>query len=260
MTTRSLAALLVDFGPSASAAAPHPAHAPPLAPPLAPTLAPAPARQTGAAPSPAARLPAFDPDPPAAPAGAPANGPENRAAALARARAEGAAEARAALLAEIEARRPQEEAEQQARVEAALAQARALWVKAQGEALAERIREAFGTLRNDVEDGVAAALRPLAETGAAREAARLMADEIARLLSSGGGGDDDTPVEIVGPADLIDAVRDALETDPRVGPTPAAQGRLRFVEAENVDAFARLGRVSVETRLAAFARALREGA
>lgn len=242
MTTRSLAALLVDFGPS------------PASPPTSP-----PAAHAARAPSPAARLPAFDPDPAAAPANAPANGPENRAAALARAREEGAAAARAALLAEIEARRPQEEAAQQEKIDAALAQARALWVKAQGEALAQRIQEAFGALRDEVEDGVAAALRPLAETGAAREAARLMADEIARLLSSGLDADE-SPVEIVGPADLIDAVRDALEADPRVGPTPAAQGRLRFVEAEHVDAFARLGRVSVETRLAAFARTLSEGA
>lgn len=179
--------------------------------------------------------------------------------ALDAARAEGLAQGRAAALAEAEARLAELATQNESRLNAALAEARALWAQAQGEALAARIEAALASLRDEVEEGVAAVLAPLAETGAAREAARLMADEIARLLNAGAAPENGPPLEITGPADLIDAVRDALERDPRVGPGPSAQGRLRFVEAEGVDAFARLGRAGVETRLAAFARALRAG-
>ena len=175
------------------------------------------------------------------------------------ARAEGVAQGRAAAMQEAETRLAELAAANEARMNAALAEARALWAQAQGDALAARVEAALASLRDEVEEGVAAVLAPLAETGAAREAARLMADEIARLMAAGAALEDGPPLEIVGPAALIDAVRDALDRDPRVGPAPSAQGRLRFVEAEGVDAFARLGRAGVETRLAAFARALQGG-
>lgn len=189
--------------------------------------------------------------------------PANAAAAseaLAAARAAGLEEGRADAAAEAAARLAEQAAEHETRLVSELAQARALWAQAEGEALAARVQAALAHLRDEVEEGVAAVLRPLAETGAAREAARLMAGEIARLLGAGAAPEHGPPLEIAGPADLIDAVRDALDRDPRVGPGPSAQGRIRFVEAEGVDAFARLGRAGVETRLAAFARALRAGA
>lgn len=177
--------------------------------------------------------------------------PETMEEALARARREGEADALARAEAEWTARLAEQEDRARARSLAEIARARALWAQAEGEALAARLESAFGALRAEVEEGVAAALRPLAGADAAREAARAMAQEIASLLAAGAG--EGAPVEIVGPPDLLAALRAALDADPRVGPTAA---RLSFVEAEGVDAFARLGRAVVETRLEALARAL----
>lgn len=242
----ALARLLVDFG------APQPPGA--RRDPAAREAAPARRR---AHPDESA---AFADLAPGAPANAapPAPAPSPQAA-LDAARAEGADEARAQAQAQAAAQLAELEAAHEARLAQALAEARAQWLAAESEALAARIDRAFAELRTEVEEGVAAVLRPLARACAAREAARLMAADIARLLAGAGPAGSDpgaAPLEIAGPADLIDAVRDALDADPRVGPTPAREGRLRFVEAEGVDAYARLGRAEVETRLAAFASAL----
>lgn len=206
--------------------------------------------------------PFADLTPAAAANAAPAQGvgssstPPVRQDALEAARAAGLAAGRLAAQEEAEAALAALRAEHETQLSEAVAQARAAWANEQGEALARQVEAAFRTLRDEVEHGVAAVLRPLAEAGAAREAARLMADEIARLMAGGGVSQDGAPLEIAGPADLIDAVRDALDADPRVGPQPSREGRLLFIEADGVDALARLGRVEVETRLAAFARAL----
>jgi hypothetical protein len=218
----------------------------------------APAQRVAARPA----LPDFDPAPfDDVSGGADALAPQDPAnardleEALAAARAEGIAQGRAEADADAGLRLARAQAEASQAQAAALAQARALWAKAEGEALAARLDAALATLRGEIEEGVAAVLRPLAAAAAAREAARLMAGEIARLVASPEAGQG-PPLEIAGPADIIDAVRDALDADPRVGPAAAREGRVRFVEAEGVDAFARLGRAEVETRLAAFARAL----
>ena len=179
---------------------------------------------------------------------------EALAAARAEGFAQGAAQGRAQAQEEAELRLARARAEALEAHEAALVEARALWARAEGAALAARLDAALAGLREEIEEGVAAVLRPLAQAAAARQAARLMAGEIGRLLAS--PAQRGAPLEIAGPPDLIDAVRDALDADPRVGPAAAREGRVRFVEAEGVDAFARLGRAEVETRLAAFARAL----
>lgn len=251
----ALARLLVDFGAPLEHAGRDGAR---------PERRREPVRESGRGPGGEHAVVAFDELAPSAPANAPAapapSLEETLAAARAAARAEGLAEGlaqglaqAAAAEAQAQARFAAQAAEHEAGQAAALAQARVQWARAQGEALAAKVEKAFAALREEVEEGVAAVLRPLAEASAAREAARLMAGEIARLLAGAGQG---APLDIAGPADLIDAVRDALDRDPRVGPGPAREGRLRFVEAEGVDAFARLGRAEVETRLAAFSRAL----
>lgn len=161
--------------------------------------------------------------------------------------AQGRAEAEAEAQARLEALGAQAQAERLA----ALAEARALWAQAEGEALARRIEAAFGALRDGLEEDVAAALRPLAAAEAARQAARMMADEIARLLAAGAA--DARPLEIAGPADLLAAIRAALAAGPGVD---ADDPRLAFVEAAGADAVARLGRLRIETRFASLADAL----
>jgi hypothetical protein len=166
------------------------------------------------------------------------------------ARRESYARGRAEAEAEASAQLERLAAEAEARRLAALAEARALWTQAEGETLAQRIEAAFGALSGEIEKGVVAALRPIAERDAAQRAAQLMAQEIARLLAAGAA--DARPLEIAAPADLLAAIRRALR-----GAGPEQDDpRLVFVEAPGADAVAKVGRLRLETRLARLSDAL----
>jgi hypothetical protein len=167
------------------------------------------------------------------------------------ARREGYALGRAEAQAEAQSQIEDADARAEAERLAALAQARALWAQAEGEALAQRIEAAFGALRGEIENGVAAALRPLALREAGKRAAEAMAEEVARLLAAGAA--DDKALEIAAPPDLIEALRVALRAAHGV---EADDPRIRFVAAAGADAVAKLGRLRVETRLAGLTRRL----
>ncbi len=124
---------------------------------------------------------------------------------------------------------------------AALAEARAQWVREESAVLAERIGQAFDELETRLADALAPLLEPFLANAARAKALGQLRTTLGILLK----GADPRAVTVSGPLDLIDALRDMC------GDRPVA-----FAEASAPDVTIALGDTRIRSQLRAWARKL----
>ena len=129
---------------------------------------------------------------------------------------------------------------------AELAEARALWAAEEGGALAEGFRAAVARMGEALGDAAAAALEPMLGDAARALAIDGLRVAIGDLVLAGTGG----AIAVAGPADLLEGLQAALAE------AGTAMDRMTFAEAESADVVVTADNSRIETRLAAWARAL----
>ncbi len=157
------------------------------------------------------------------------------------------ADAVAAALAEAEAAHATALAALAERHAAELDEARASWAAAEGASLAEGLRAGCAALEEKLAEGVAAALEPLVGEALRVAAVARLRDAIADLVLAGTGG----TVTVAGPGDVLDALRAALSA------AGLAEDGMDFAPSEAVEVTVRADNSTIETRLEAWASALR---
>lgn len=157
------------------------------------------------------------------------------------------AEAVAAALAEADAAHAAALAALAERHAAERDEARAAWAAAEGAALADGFRAGCAALEAALADGVAAALEPLLDEALRIAAVAQLRDAIGDLVLAGTGG----TIAVAGPQDLLDGLRASLS---RVG---IAEDGIRFAPSEAAEVTVKADNSTIETRLEAWASALR---